>query len=308
MKVFSESDHQICRDAFRDYFGLSLPDYSTEAEGIFGSSNNYYFFVAKILYFKKSVIEPLIGYGMQTNDRIVDIAAGDGQMSVALYLMGYKNLILFDLDPERLSLASRSISFFSGEETNVKSINDSATNFSEPVDVLISYQTIEHLSDKGNYSVASRKCQREFLKRVNDNVSKLVYINAPNLLFPVDGHDTGLWFFHYLPSDVRSKMIEKKWVTCSWAGVSQPVSVPFLSRYLKNFKLASTYYSFSSAEEYMQNYAPFDYVGNPYPLYGVKELPAKKKLIVRLSKMLGKAPQYFLPVLSVVMAKNGAVK
>ena len=61
-------------------------------------------------------------------------------------------------------------------------------------DVLICYQTIEHLSDEGNYSVAKKHCQVAFLARVDQHIKKLCYFNAPNRTYPVDGHDTCLLY------------------------------------------------------------------------------------------------------------------
>ncbi len=255
----------------------------------------------KVIYFKKAVIEPLESNGMEKTDKIVDLACGDGQMSLALYLLGYTNVTLFDMDSERIAFAKKIIQFFVGTNISVPAINDSAGNMKDEYDVIISYQTIEHLSDTGNYSEASRRCQKDFLNILNVRIKKLIYINAPNYTYPIDGHDTGKLFFHFLPINIRHFFIRKmQWVKCSWAGISQPVSVLFLNRYLANFKLQSNYYAFNSMESYMKNYPPFDYMGNPYYEYDQNKLPAGKKTIKIVSSILKSKTQYILPVLSVI--------
>ncbi len=266
--------NQLYKVAFLNIF--KRPLLSFENVGLFKTEEEYFNYFKKVLYFNKAVIEPLEKKGMTISDSIIDIASGDGQMSLALYLKGYRTITMFDLDKERLSFSKNLIQKFL-PNTDISIINDTAANMMGEYVVIISYQTIEHLSLSGNYSIASRKFQKDFLDKINNHIHKLCYINAPNYTFPVDGHDTGKLFFHYLPISIRKLLISKNIVKCSWAGISQPVSISFLNRNLKNFKLASNYYAFESMLDYIRNYPPFDYMGNKYYFSG--SLSFSKKIM-----------------------------
>jgi len=294
----------ILKNTFKNYFGIELPEYEEMPIGLFENKNEYTRYFKKTVYFKQAVIIPLVDKGMKKEDMIIDLASGDGQMSLALFLLGFKNVTLFDLDKERLELGVKMIQLFLGKGIEIKTICDTAMNFNHKFDVIISYQTIEHLSNKGNYSIASRDCQRQFLKSINNNINKLCYFNAPNYTFPIDGHDTGKPFFHYLPINIREIIIGKGWVKCSWAGISQPVSVDFLNKYLTRFNLVTNYYAFDTMESYLQSQAPFDYMGNRVVDYDINNLPFKKRVISFLAKILGKNTQNILPSLSVIYKIN----
>jgi hypothetical protein len=100
---------------------------------------------------------------------------------------------------------------------------------------------------------------------------------------------------------VRRFLIRKaKLVKCSWAGIAQPVSIAFLNRHLRDFKLASRYYAFDSMEDYMKNYPPFDYMGNRYPAFIPGNLSKGKKIMKALSSALSYNTHYLLPTLSVI--------
>jgi len=296
------TDKEIIINDFQAYFNTSFRPYD-EVKSFFPDEVLYLKYLKKVLYFTKAVIEPLEKKGLKQKDTIVDIASGDGQMSLALALKGYKSITLFDMDSKRLEFGYKIIHFFN-PETEINQINDSATNLSKHYDVLISYQTIEHLSDEGNYSIAKKSCQKDFLKKVNLNINKLCYFNAPNKTFPIDGHDTGKLFFHWLPMSVRKYFINKKLVKCSWSGISQPVTVSFLKRQLKTFKLSSKYYAFDNMTDYINNYPSFDYMGNKIYKINPNKLSFKKKIVRSISTLLGKNMQKLLPVLSVVFVKK----
>ena len=295
------TDEELTREIFREYFDRDLPPLSDLPEGLFTDEADYQAYLKKVLYFNKSVVEPLERAGMKKEDRIIDIASGDGQMSVCLYLKGYREVVLFDLDEKRLKRGRRVIRSLVGDDANPETIRDSATNLAGKYNVLISYQTIEHLSDTGNYSVASRRCQKQFLAKVNGNVRRMCYFNAPNYRFPVDGHDTGIWFFHFLPISLRNWLISRKWVKCSWAGVAQPVSVGFLGRHLRKFRVASSYYAFGSMSEYLENYPPFNYMGKRMPNINPNSLSWKKRTVGYFAKAMGPRIQSFLPTVSVIL-------
>jgi SAM-dependent methyltransferase len=290
----------LLKNTFKNYFGIELPEYENFPIGFFESTDDYIRYFKKTIYFKQAVIVPLIDNGMQMEDRIIDLASGDGQMSLALYLLGYRNITLFDLDRDRLDFGIKIIKFFLGKDIVVNEMCDSAMNFNHIFDVIISYQTIEHLSNTGNYSIASRDCQRIFLKSINENINKLCYFNAPNYTFPIDGHDTGKLFFHYLPIRVREIIIKKGWVKCSWSGISQPVSLRFLKKHLTRFELTTNYYAFRNMENYLSTQAPFDYMGNRVIDYDIYKLPYKKRFISLLGKILDTNMQNLLPTLSVI--------
>lgn len=291
---------QIARD-FKDYFGRELP----LANNYFDSEEAFYKAMKKVLYFTQAVIKPLERKGMHTTDSIVDVASGNGQLSLALALLGYTNLTLFDLDKIRLEDGRRLIEHFC-PNANVQVIHKSATALDREFDVLISYQTIEHLSDEGNYSVAKKSCQIAFLQLINEKVRKLCYINAPNRTFPIDGHDTGKPLVHLLPVKVKQYLIRKGIVKCSWAGVCRPVSIHFLNTHLSNFSLQSSYYAFDSMKAYLQHRPSFDYMGCKMPQLNTENLPRKKALLNTLSLLVGKRMQMLLPVLSVIYLKSNA--
>lgn len=292
-------EKELITTKFEEYFRIPLKPYE-ELSSLFKDETAYLNYIKIVLYFTKAVIEPLEKKGMTSGDAVIDIASGDGQMSLALYLKGYRNVTLFDMDLKRLKFGEMMIRHYVNNIDQVKCINDSATNLNLEFDVLISYQTIEHLSDEGNYSIAKRKCQKEFLRAINKKIRKLCYFNAPNFTFPFDGHDTGKFLFHYLPMPVRKFLISRKIVTCSWSGISQPVSVGFLNRYLKNFRLSSNYYAFDDMKEYIRNYPPFDYMGNRVPVTDPDQLSLKKKIVLFVSSLFGKSMHLMLPTLSVI--------
>lgn len=289
---------EIIEKDFGEYFNQKLKPFN-EVKGILKSEKAYHSYLMKALCFVKDVIHPLEKKGMNYNDAILDVASGDGQMSLALALLGYKNITLFDFDKERLDCGVNMIQLFR-PDVKPKVINDSAVNLNQTFDVLISYQTIEHLSDEGNYSIAKKKCQIEFLDKLNSQISKLCYFNAPNRTFPIDGHDTGKPLFHLLPINFKKYLINKNIVKCSWAGISRPVSVSFLNRYLSQFELSSNYYAFDNMINYLNNRPSFDYMGNPIYSINVTKLSWKKALLNRISLIFGKKMQNLLPVLSVI--------
>lgn len=295
-------DTEIVERTFLSYFGIPIKPFS-ELGHLFKDEKSYLTYFKKVLYFTKAVIQPMEQKGMDQGDSILDLASGDGQMSLALALLDYKELTLFDMDKERLVFGKQIIREFR-KDLEVDVINGSATELEGTFDVLICYQTIEHLSDEGNYSVAKKTCQLEFLRRVDRSITKLCYFNAPNRSFPVDGHDTGKLFFHWLPMGIKKYLIEGKHVRCSWSGISRPVTVSFLGRHLPHFKLASKYYAFDSMQEYMANYPPFDYMGASIPMGHGNKLSWKKRLVGGLSRTLGGQMQKLLPVLSVIYARR----
>lgn len=295
------TDEELVREKFQEYFDRELPSLASIPEGLFADDADYLGYLKKVLYFNKAVVEPLERAGMKMEDRIIDIASGDGQMSVCLYLKGYREVVLFDLDEKRLERGGKVIRALVGDDANPETICSSATKFSGEYDVLISYQTIEHLSDTGNYSVASRRCQKQFLAKVNGNVRRMCYFNAPNYRFPIDGHDTGIWFFHFLPISLRNWLISRKWVECSWAGVSQPVSIGFLNRHLRKFRVASNYCAFGNMRDYLANYPPFNYMGNRMPKVDLNSLGWKKRIFGAFSNVMGSRTQSFLPTVSVIL-------
>ena len=292
------TDIEIIKKEFELYYTRKFKPYYEVSE-FFDSETLYHNYVKKMLYFTKAVIQPLEKKGLNFNDSIVDVASGDGQMSLALALLGYNDITLFDLDANRLNFGVKLIQLFC-EDANPKKINDSATNLNKKFDVLISYQTIEHLSNEGNYSVAKKICQIEFLNRIDENINKLCFFNAPNRSFPIDGHDTGIPFFHYLPMTVKKYLINNSIVKCSWAGICRPVSISFLNKHLRRFELSTNYYAFNSMVDYVTNYPPFDYMGNRIPPIDAGQLPIKKVVINNISMILGKQMQKLLPVLSII--------
>jgi 2-polyprenyl-3-methyl-5-hydroxy-6-metoxy-1,4-benzoquinol methylase len=295
----TKNDLEIVSKTFEEYFKINLPKYEQFGK-FFKSEEIYIKYFKKVIYFCKSVIEPLEYYGMQKTDTIIDLASGDGQMSLALFLKDYKNVTLYDLDNKRLNQGSNIIEFFL--KIKPKIVCGSALNFDGEYDVIISYQTIEHLSDTGNYSIANKRCQKVFLEKINKQIKKMVYINAPNFLFPIDGHDTGKWFFHFLPMKIRKILIDKKFIKCSWSGIAEPVSTLYLNRFLKSFSLCSSYYAFPSMAEYLLNRPPFDYMGNK--IVAQSTLSFSKRILKKIEKLIGKKIQNVLPVLSLVYNKR----
>lgn len=299
-----QNEKIIVEEAFLSYFKKPLKPFAEVAQ-LFKDEAAYIKYLKKALYFTKAVIEPLGKKGMRADDAILDLASGDGQMSLALALLGYHRIILFDMDEKRLGFAKRVIqAFVPGME--VRAICASATELEGSFDVLICYQTIEHLSDEGNYSIAKRACQVEFLRRVNRSITKLCYFNAPNWSFPIDGHDTGKPFFHWLPMPVKKFLIGKKYIKCSWPGICVPVSVSFLERHLDQFKLASRYHAHDSMKEHLASRAPFDYMGGLIPAWDGGPLPWKKKLFGGLARLMGARVQNLMPVLSLVLEHRAA--
>lgn len=295
-------EEEIVERTFLSYFGIPIKPFS-ELEHLFKDKKTYLAYFKKVLYFTKAVIQPMERKGMKKTDSILDLASGDGQMSLALALLDYKKLTLYDMDKVRLDLGKQIIREFK-KDLEVDVINNSATELEGTFDVLICYQTIEHLSDEGNYSVAKKACQLEFLRRVDRSITKLCYFNAPNRSFPVDGHDTGKLFFHWLPLGIKKLLIQGKHVRCSWSGICRPVTVSFLGRHLPHFKLASKYYAFDSMQEYMANYPPFDYMGAAIPMDHGKKRSWKKRAVDGLSGMIGRQMQKLLPVLSVIYVRR----
>lgn len=298
--------HVIIERDFESYFNTALKPF-IEVKQVIESEAQYWDYIKKVLYFVKDVIQPLEKKGMRQNDTIIDIASGDGQMSLALALLGYKNVTLFDLDTQRLQRGINMINLYC-PETDFQAINDSATNFAQTYDILISYQTIEHLSDEGNYSVAKKKCQIKFLTKVNKQINKLCYFNAPNRSFPIDGHDTGKPFFHLLPTTLQRRLINNKIIKCSWDGICRPITISFLNEQLTNFRLSSSYYAFDSMIEYLHNRPSFDYMGNPIYRVDTRNLSGKKTIINLVSLAFGKGTQRMLPVLSVIYKQTSLLQ
>ena len=69
----------------REYFNRDI-SYAGKLAEWFKTESEFVKYFKKVLYFQKAVIEPLEERGMTKTDTIVDIACGDGQMSLALFL------------------------------------------------------------------------------------------------------------------------------------------------------------------------------------------------------------------------------
>ena len=288
---------------FQRRFGCRPPELE-RVQGLFADDHAFRRTLEKVLYFHGAVLEPLQRRGMTRDDRILDLASGDGEMSLALALAGHRRITMVDLDAARLDRAARLVRELAGDDIELTATQGSAVDLEDDHDVLICFQTLEHLSDEGNYARASRSCQRRYLERVDRHIGKLVYFNAPNRWYPIDGHDTGKPGFHWLPMSIRSWLIARGVVENSWSGIAEPVTLDFLRRGLPHFRLVSRYYAFDDALDYMASYPPFDYMGRLYPQVRADHLPWKKRVIVRLSRMLGSRAHNLLPFLSVVLARR----
>jgi hypothetical protein len=288
---------------FRRRFGREPPDLAA-APGLFADERAFQRTLQKVLHFHGAVLVPLARHGMSTSDRILDLASGDGEMSLALALAGYRSITMFDLDGERLERAAARVRALAGDGLELSVVHASALDLSTDHDVLICFQTLEHLSELGSHARASRSCQRRFLELVSVHIRKLAYFNAPNRWYPIDGHDTGKPLFHWLPMTVRARLIERGVVRNSWAGIAEPVTLRFLCRHLRGFRPVTRYYAFEDALDYMRSYPPFDYMGRLYPFVDPGALPLRKRVITAVSRLLGARAQNRLPFLSVVLRRK----
>ena len=177
---------------FTQMTGRPMPG-REQTSGIFRYDENHQLFFKRVLYFIKTVVEPLESCGMSRDDSILDGASGNGPLTLALLLCGFHDVAMCDLDPAATQTASRIVELVLPGSQAVPVVNSSLLEWKENVDVLVSYQTIEHLERSGKqrfhqadrfFSAASRSCQEELLRAANQQVRKLIFINAPSHCCP----------------------------------------------------------------------------------------------------------------------------
>jgi glycosyltransferase involved in cell wall biosynthesis/SAM-dependent methyltransferase len=235
---------------------------------------------------------------------MVDCGCGYGWLGLAYVLGGGAIAIMIDLDFERLG-ACKQIAGIIGVADRLLFICGDITALplrKQSTEVFSSIQTLEHLRRDG-YARQSRivSAVREMV-RVTCSV---IVLNTPNALFPVDRHDTGLPFAHWLPQRVRYWYARLFDCTSDRECGNIFISILLLEKELRPFRRASAYKCFQSFEEYWANrwqYSPYGRGLRNAPEANHPTSPSLLDVVVRI---LGKWYRYLAPTIEGIYVREG---
>jgi len=148
-------------------------------------------------------------------------------------------------------------------------------------DVFSSLETSEHLGTRQKQYAALRE-----MKRLS---KELIVIETPNKWWPIDSHDTGLFFIHWFPQKVRSFLSKVLGINKKREYTNIFLSLVEISRMLKSWRLLTRYYNFSSYNEWARESFPSckPYGRAPY-LVRIHPSVIKKIIFGASSKILNK--------------------
>ena len=122
------------------------------------------------------------------NKKVLDIACGTGYGSALLKKSGATEVIGIDISEEAISHAKNNysgpqINFLVGDATNIKSVEDRS------IDIIISYETIEHIKEYEVYLLKMHRVLKE---------DGLFIISTPNKKFSSPNTEKPSNLYHYI--------------------------------------------------------------------------------------------------------------
>lgn len=190
----------------------------------------------------------------------LECASGYGLNAIAYLLSGGASIRGYDIDQARIAFASELAERLGlGDRASFQYGDIHALPASPSVGVVFTLQTLEHVPRP-----------LEALRALADRAEKAIVISTPNRLFPIDGHDTGLAFAHWLSNAQRKRY-------ASWRGAPTAQLCSFLSAFdidatIPDFELRTHAYNFARLSDWLDQYPCFF----PYGPDGGRWLGARK--------------------------------
>ncbi|MBI4816023.1 MAG: class I SAM-dependent methyltransferase [Deltaproteobacteria bacterium] len=188
----------------------------------------------------------------------LECASGYGLNAISFVLSGGRSVRGFDLTPERVDFANELAERLGlGDRAHF----EVADIFRLPelrASVVFTLQTLEHIPRP-----------LEALAGLAERAERAVVLSTPNRLFVRDGHDTGLFFAHWLPDELRARYAQLR-------GAPHHQLCHFLSpgeitETLSEFALVTRTYNFDTLDEWLSQYPCYF----PYGAGGGTWLPAR---------------------------------
>lgn len=235
---------------------------------------------------------------------LLDCGCGYGWLGLAYVLAGGEQAVMIDLDLDRLR-ACRQIAEIIGVGDRLLFICGDITAL--PVgprctDVFSSVQTLEHLRNDG--AVRTERIAQA-LREIVRATRCVIVVNTPNALFPIDRHDTGLPFAHWLPQAPRC------WYARAFGRTEDRefdnifVSIFALESNLRPFRRASTYKCFSSFDEYWANRWRYSPYGRGVLDAPQSNAPGRPGVLDAAARLLGKWYRYLAPTIEGIYVREG---
>jgi len=147
-------------------------------------------------YWSRRYVRPLAGYTDIAGKTLCDCAAGFGWLGFAFLMAGGGKAVLVEPLPGKHQ-AARDIAAILGLAERCEFHDCYMQDLALPdrsVDIFASVETLEHV---GRANI--RPCLETIVRLTRE----LVLLTTPNALFPLEWHDSRLFFTHWLPRAVR---------------------------------------------------------------------------------------------------------
>lgn len=213
----------------------------------------------------------------------LECASGFGHAALGFLLAGGERVLGIDRTEERVRAANELATRLGLGDRARFEVGDIHDLPPGRVDVTITLQTLEHVPRP-----------LDALSALASRTDRAVLLSTPNRLFPKDGHDSGLFFAHWLPRGAR-----RRWVAAMRPDVrvlNDFLTPMQIESTLRGFRRATVAYNFGSVEEWLQQFPCFF----PYSGEG-RFLPARSRrrrwrAAAAAFRILGAKAQYLAPM------------
>lgn len=173
---------------------------------------------------QKNVISPISKFGSLKNMMVVDLGCGTGSLTVACALEGGKTIGV-DLGRSECQIAKLRAKEDCVEAQFVVADTTRLPFRKETFDICMCVELIEHVAkDKERAVYEAFRITRK---------QGLIEIETPNKLYIKDNHDTGLYFFNYLPKKIAERYAKLRGRMLP-GGLSSYISLFFLRKVLRH--------------------------------------------------------------------------
>ena len=262
--------------------------------------------IEAISHFYKRYINPLENYIDLDKVILADCGCGYGWLAFAFILSGGKYALCIDPDFRRLE-AAKEISEILNIDEKIAFICASISHLpflDQTITVFASIETLQHIWYNGK---PSKRLTRKGIQEMSRVTQKYIIVKTPNNWFPIDHHDTGLPFAHWLPQVIRT-MYAKLFHRTKYEYTNRFISHRFLEKYLKEFKLITSFRCYSDVDEWIRNrpvYSPHGIHIGYVPKINKNNF--KVKFLKFIFKLLKQRTRYFLPCIEGIYEKRGTV-
>ena len=250
-----------------------------------------------IEFYTKKYVNPLKNYIDITHSSLADCGCGYGWMGFAYIMNGGQKVVAIDVDLPRLE-AAQEIAQVLGVNARIEFRHETITDLSlgnREADICVSLGTLEHLENKKYDERNVRGSTLRALGEISRVSSRLILISTPNNWFPIDSHDTGLLFAHWLPQPLRTAYAKMFKRLDTHEYTNRFLSHRIVEGKLKDFKLITPALCYKDMHELRATYPVYCPYGGANGFLSGK---SKKILLYDyIYRLLGKHSRFFLPVI-----------